>query len=261
VDVAGLLHGRERVADAYAQTTVRARWLPADALTTQWLHRPDTLPLVGARLGGEVKNVTWLQASAADVQSAAELVLRGASAGAAIAHWSDVRIAELVRDLATQVAERAEHFAASAVAEAGAGNLVAETRANQQASLGVSETLAHRQMTKSSDRTTTGSTHTTVELCFVPQRYPVATVVAATLLALDAGRAIILSCEQAAHQRCRHVARLIAEVLRGHGASHNLVQWVQWGTAEETALGLMASMGNVVLLGDDANQDQEQEAK
>jgi pimeloyl-ACP methyl ester carboxylesterase len=42
--------------------------------------------------------------------------------------------------------------------------------ANQQASLGVSEALAHRQMTKSSDRTTTASTHTTVELCFVPQR-------------------------------------------------------------------------------------------
>jgi hypothetical protein len=258
VDVAGLLRGRERAADAYAQTAVRARWLPADALTTHCLHRPDSLPLVGARLDGEVKNVPWLQASAADVQSAAELASCGASASAAIARWSDVRVANLVRDLATQVAERAEHLAASAVAEAGEGNLVAETRANQQASLAMSEALAYRQMTKSSDGAYTASAHPTVELCFVPQRYPVATAVAAALLALDAGRALMLSCEQAAHQRCRHVGRLIAEVLTGHGASHNLVQWVQWGTDRETALGLMASRGNVVLFGDDVNREQEQ---
>lgn len=134
-----------------------------------------------------------------------------------------------------------------------------EQGANQQASLAMSEALAHRQMTKSSDRAYKASRHTTVELCLVPQRYLVATAVATTPLALDAGRALMLSCARAAHQRCRRVARLIAEVLMGHGAPHNLVQWVQWGTGRETALGLMASRGNVVLLGDDANLDQEQE--
>ena len=246
VDAAGLLTERQRVMDARARIDVRAHWLPASAITELYRRRPDMLTVILANLAREGASAGRRHASA-DVESAAELIAHGVAAQSALAGWADRSLDDLICDLAVSVAERAEHLASTELAEVGSGDLVAETRANQRASRGVHEALLRLRAdgTQAASAIRLGNSMT---LGFVPQHYGVATTVAATLLAIDGRRGLILSSHQAARQSSRHIARLIDEVLRRHEAPPRLVQWAQWGTGCAAALEQMCDGGRAIVL-------------
>jgi CRP-like cAMP-binding protein len=246
VDAAGLLSERLRAMDAHARSAVRARWLPGSAATELCGRRPDMLMVVLAELPREGAG---RRHTSADAKSAAELIAHGSAAQSALAGWADRSLDDLVCDLAVSAAERAEHLASTTLAEAGSGDLVAETRANQRASRRLYDALLRlgADLAQAAGAVRPGNSMT---LGFVPQHYGVATTVAATLLAIGGRRGLILSSHQAARQSCRHLARLIDEVLIRHQAPHGLVQWVQWGTGCAAALEQMSDGGRAIVLDD-----------
>src|SRR5690348_5222277 len=70
------------------------------------------------------------------------LVARAVAAQLPFAGWAEERVDALLADIATTVAERAEHLAAATVAETGIGKVLDKTRQNRVVCRAVYQSLA-----------------------------------------------------------------------------------------------------------------------
>jgi CRP-like cAMP-binding protein len=253
LDVGGILSGRTRATSAYAHSAVRARWLPSGALAALFHEVHGIWPVLLTSLAHATDLPSQRVAAAQSAEGGAELVARAAAAQQELAAWAGPYVKRLLHDLAFTLAERAEHLASAAAAELG-GDHTAEMLANRRASVEVYAALAREANGSSNKCSVTPGVG--IVLSFVPQRFTVAAMVAATLLALHARRALILSCHGHTRQVCRHVAALVRGVLARHGALPELVQWMWWGTQRDAAIGRLATgEGAIVLVGGaDASQ-------
>ena len=173
------------------------------------------------------------------------LVARARAAQPLIEGWSEDRIDALLHALAQTVADHAEELAAATVAETGMGNIRDKTLKNRIASQGIYEQLVgrigHGEIGFDSRRQVAEiASPVGIVVGLIPATHPVATFIFKALIALKSRNALILSPSRRAQHVSEHVGALIQHVLRVHGASSDLVQWLGSGSSRRTTAALMS---------------------
>ena len=239
-----LLDQLPRSASAYAFTDVRARRIDAAVLDdlTQ-THPVLAVALYSAlgraaalrlrRLTKRLAVPTLLEEPDAESDSDVDsTVARAVAAQGSFAGWGEERIDELLRSMATAVADHAEELARANVEEAGFGDVESKIVKNRMLSLGVYSSLAGRPAagvvaTDPDLGLTELAAPVGVVFGLGPVTNPVSTFASKALFCVKGRNALVYS----PHHMARNVSLRTEELLRGaleaHGAPADLVQCVR----------------------------------
>jgi len=239
-----LLDGLPRSASAYAYTDVRARRIDATVLDEFTRTHPVlAIALYSAmgraaalrlrRLTNRLAVPTLVQESYAERDSDVDgTVARAAAAQGSFLGWGEDMIDELLRSMATAVADQAEELARANVEEAGFGSVESKIAKIRMFSLGTYSFLAGRRAagavaTDPGLGLTELAAPVGVVFGLVPVTNPVSTFVFKALICVKSRNALVLS----PHHRARNVSLCVEELLRGaleaHGAPADLIQCVR----------------------------------
>jgi acyl-CoA reductase-like NAD-dependent aldehyde dehydrogenase len=161
-----------------------------------------------------------------------EMISKAQAAQRQILEWSEERIDQLLHALAAAIYEQAEPLAQAAVQETGIGNVADKVIKNKVASLGVYQSLAGQRGFGLMPADPKGGkvydlAHPMgVIFGLVPVTNPTSTFIFKTLICLKSRNALILSPNRRAAGVSNQMGEIIRGVLREHGASENMVQWV-----------------------------------
>ena len=239
-----LLDQLPRSASAYAYTDVRARRIDATVLDEFTRTHPVVAVALYAALGraaalrlrGMTKRLAVpILAKEPDPEGDPDVnstVARAAAAQASLLGWSEDAIDELLRSMATAVADHAEELARANVEEAGFGDIESKIVKNRMLSLGAYSYLAGRPAagvvaTDPGVGLTELASPMGVVFGLGPVTNPVSTFVFKALICVKSRNALVLS----PHHMVRNVSLRVEELLRGaleaHGAPADLIQCVR----------------------------------
>ena len=161
-----------------------------------------------------------------------EVVTRAVRSQVWIESWTDDRLDQLLADLASAFATRAEELAVVTVGETGIGNAADKAIKNRFASQNVYASLVGRTtlgpVSFDADRRVTEvASPVGVVFAVLPVTSPVACAIFKTLSAIKTRNALILSFHHKAFGVGQFVGGIIRDVLVRHGAPAGLVQVVQ----------------------------------
>jgi acyl-CoA reductase-like NAD-dependent aldehyde dehydrogenase len=239
-----LLDQLPRSASAYAYTDVRARRIDATVLDEFTRTRPVLAVALYSALGRaaalRLRRLTKqlpvpILAQEPDAEGDSDVddtVARAAAAQGSFLGWDEDMIDELLRSMATAVADHAEELARANVEEAGFGSVESKTAKIRMLSLGVCSFLAGRRAAGivAADPGL-GLTELAAPVGVVfglgPVTNPVSTFVFKALICVKSRNALVLS----PHHMARTVSLRVEELLRGaleaHGAPADLIQCVR----------------------------------
>jgi acetaldehyde dehydrogenase / alcohol dehydrogenase len=239
-----LLDQLPRSASAYAYTDVSARRIDATVLDEFTRTHPVLAVALYSALGRaaalRLRQVTKrlavpVLAKEPDAEGDPDVnstVARAAAAQGSLLGWSEDAIDELLRSMATAVADNAEELARANVEEAGFGDIESKITKNRMLSLGAYSYLAGRRAagvvaTDPDLELTELASPMGVVFGLGPVTNPVSTFVFKALICVKSRNALILS----PHHMARNVSLRVEELLRGaletHGAPADLVQCVR----------------------------------
>lgn len=239
-----LLDQLPRSASAYADTDVRTRRIDAAVLDEfrrthpalavafySALGRAASLRLRRATERLAVTNLSQEPGAGAD-PDVDRTVARAADAQRAFVGWDEARIDELLRSMATVVADHAEELARANVEESGFGRVESKIAKILMLSLGAYSFLAGRSAagvvaTDPGLGLTELAAPVGVVFGLGPVTNPVSTFVFKALICVKSRNALVLS----PHHMARNVSLRVEELLRGaleaHGAPADLIQCVR----------------------------------
>jgi acyl-CoA reductase-like NAD-dependent aldehyde dehydrogenase len=250
-----LLDQLPRSASAYAYTDVRARRIDATVLDEFTRTHPVLAVALYAALGRaaafRLRRLTKRLAVPILAEPDAEgdpdvdsTVARAAAAQGSFLGWSEEAIDELLRSMATAVADHAEELARANVEEAGFGDIESKIAKNRVFSLGTYSYLAGRRAagvvaTDPGLELTELASPMGVVFGLGPVTNPVSTFVFKALICVKSRNALVLS----PHHMARNVSLRVEELLRGaleaHGAPADLVQCVRSRTSRAKTVQFM----------------------
>ena len=239
-----LLDRLPRSASAYAYTDVRARRIDATVLDEFTRTHPVlAIALYSAmgraaalrlrRLTNRLAVPTLVREPDAERDSDVDgTVVRAAAAQRSFLGWGEDMIDELLRSMATAVADQAEELARANVEEAGFGSVESKIAKIRMFSLGTYSFLAGRRAagvvaTDPGLGLTELAAPVGVVFGLGPVTNPVSTFVFKALICVKSRNALVLS----PHHMARNVSLRVEELLRGaleaHGAPADLIQCVR----------------------------------
>jgi len=235
-----LLDQLPRSASAYAYTDVRARRIDATVLDEFTRTHPVLAVALYSALGraaalrlrGLNKRLAFPILAKEPDPDVNSTVARAAAAQGSFLGWSEDAIDELLRSMATAVADHAEELARANVEEAGFGDIESKITKNRMLSLGAYSYLAGRRAagvvaTDPGLGLTELASPMGVVFGLGPVTNPVSTFVFKALICVKSRNALVLS----PHHMARNVSLRVEELLRGaleaHGAPADLIQCVR----------------------------------
>jgi acyl-CoA reductase-like NAD-dependent aldehyde dehydrogenase len=239
-----LLDQLPRSASAYAYTDVRARRIDAAVLDEFTQTRPGLAVTLYSALGRaaalRLRRLTNRLAVPILVEEpdaegdldVGSTVARAVAAQDSLLGWGEERIDELLRSMATAVADHAEELARANVEEAGFGSVESKIVKNRMLSLGVYSSLAGRPAagvvaTDPDLGLTELAAPVGVVFGLGPVTNPVSTFAFKALICVKSRNALVFS----PHHMARNVSLRVEELLRGaleaHGAPADLIQCVR----------------------------------
>lgn len=238
-----LLDQLPRSASASAYTDVRARRIDAAVLDEFTRTHPGLAVAIYSALGRaaalRLRRLTKRLAvptlvEESDAEGGSDVdgtVARAAAAQRSFLDWDEERIDELLRSMATVVADHAEELARANVEEAGFGDIESKIAKNRMLSLGVYSSLAGRpaagvMATDPELGLTELAAPVGVVFGLGPVTNPVSTFAFKALICVKSRNALVFS----PHHMARNVSLRVEELLRGaleaHGAPADLIQCV-----------------------------------
>lgn len=231
---------------AYADTDVKIRSLSLNDFEHLSKAHPKTALAVSVALLKAIsreKQKMVLQLSefilSGEVDAATEeMVRRAVAAQAEFETWEEERIEKLLADIAQEITAHAEELAADTVNETGMGNVQDKITKIKLGSTGIYENIKGKKSVGllSSDETTgvMEFAHPVgTILGIIPCTNPVPTISFKVLISLKGKNALIYSSHRRALQVGNKAGDLIRKVLKKHGASPDLVQFIRERTSRK----------------------------
>lgn len=239
-----LCDNEPRSASAYADTVVKARWLGREEFDGLCAKHPQIgvkmMQSLAGNLTGKLRVMNKRVSEyifMEDIDQATNAtVARAVAAQAAFATWPETKVDALLQDIADTIAGQSESFAIDAVQETHMGNVPDKTIKTRFAAEQVARSLVGRTGSgivhvDENNRITEFASPAGVVLGLLPVTNPVSTLVFKTLICLKGRNALILSSHRGAAGVCARAGTLVRDVIARHGASADLVQWIQGRTS------------------------------
>jgi len=167
-----------------------------------------------------------------------EMVMRAKAAQAEFETWEEERIEKLLEDIAQEISDHAEDLAADTVSETGMGMVEDKITKIKLGSTGIYENLKGKKATglisSNEGKDVLEFAHPVgIILGIIPCTNPVPTIAFKVLISLKGKNGLIYSSHRRALQVGNKAGELIQNVLKKHGASPDLVQFIRERTSRK----------------------------